>query len=108
MGKHSKLPFKISGRMHYGEPALYRITLRDAQENVVAFVDCGIASTGEINAAFIIRACNSHDDLLAALTRVCDTLQVNESMDCTQTRKSQRHMLKQVQAVIAKASGTSA
>lgn len=38
--------------------------------DLIATVSCGLSSRQQANAAFIVRACNSHDELVKALTLV--------------------------------------
>ncbi len=54
-------------------------------------------------AAFIVRACNAHDDLLATLDKIADWLQVAESLDTQPNRKTVQRCLKHARAEIAKA-----
>lgn len=70
---------------------------------------CGLRDKAEANAAFIVRACNAHDELVAALEGTIDCLTVHE-LDCARdglknAERAARDALSAVRAAIAKAKG---
>lgn len=77
MKKHTPLPWKINGvRLENGN---LTISSRDKTRVVVCEMNNGTAYTGvkqEVNAAFIVKACNMHYMMLGALK----TLLTAESM----------------------------
>ena len=76
--KHAPTPWKASGKTIKGN------TCRDSSKVTIARVDSRgkfVPGCDEANADFIVRACNNHDALLAALKdTVC---RLTELRDCT-------------------------
>jgi hypothetical protein len=60
--RHSSLPFKIH---HIAGSDVLNIA--DAEGKDFCEVDSSYTGCAKMNAEFIVRACNSHDELLAAL-----------------------------------------
>lgn len=57
------------------------------------------------NAAFIVRACNSHEELLSALKRAREALKANEEITGTWELYQASPEMKAIHAAIAKAEG---
>ena len=73
MLKHTLTPWKVQlvEEKHHGYDGWNTFAVRDGKTNgciaVVGEVDRQFDTANEANAAFIITACNSHDELLAEL-----------------------------------------
>lgn len=79
--KHTQLPWKVS------EVSGWPSDICDADGELLATaypMTIGGEDAGEANAAFIVRACNAHDQLVAALKLLCDTIDAHEieSLSC--------------------------
>ena len=60
---HTKTPYKASKTNWRGEPV---------EHDVIVLGNATSGTIADETAAFIVRACNSHDDLLAALHRIAN------------------------------------
>lgn len=74
--------------------------------DLIATVSCGLSATQAANAAFIVRACNAHEEMLAALKAMLETYACNHE----KTAQSEgEHMLiacvRDARKAIAKAEG---
>jgi len=61
---HTATPWKNHGPNDKG-----RCLIADTGDSGICEVFIGVNERGEANAAFIVRACNAHDDLVKALQR---------------------------------------
>jgi hypothetical protein len=67
LAEYSPIPWRI-GPINYAD-------VYDADGEIVALCPKGYETTAT-NAEFIVRACNSHDELLAALTGLMNAIEV--------------------------------
>lgn len=74
-GAHTPTPWQCDCGPYARQPRIYSVSLNNRLYKLIAEVGNAEApltaqDEWEANAAFIVRACNSHDALVAALTRV--------------------------------------
>lgn len=76
MSRHTPGPWKVANNGISGKKtATFRIWRNDplqADGENKGYACIAPHVHGEANAAFIVRACNAHDDLLAALERIAN------------------------------------
>ena len=99
--KHAPTPWKASGKTIKGN------TCRDSSKVTIARVDSRgkfVPGCDEANAEFIVRACNNHDALLAALKECSDFFIAIDNMHPERNRGSVgRHVRDLARAAIAQA-----
>jgi hypothetical protein len=71
----------------------------------VAYIPKWAQTDGPANAEFIVRACNSHYDLLAALTLAVETIRARQGIWFPTHEPSMTAMTAIINAAIAKAEG---
>jgi hypothetical protein len=71
--KHTPLPWRFGDNVGK-RPTWEYVEGQDGQ----AICLIGQTSDGEANAAFIVRACNAHEDLVAALSELVELLEDNQ------------------------------
>ncbi len=83
---------------------LYGVAPKGRDDIIICYT--GNGETSKANAAFIVKACNSHYDLLEACKRGCNTLAIaikSAWEDSTDEDVAEHHVIKQMNAAIAKA-----
>lgn len=99
--KHTPTPWFLSGPHNDGSAGIYTTANPSVDSSVAAFSD-----VGEANAAFIVRACNAHDELVAALentlqfAKACQHMSEDKLM-----RQAIQHDIDKAEAALRKARG---
>jgi len=78
-GAHTPTPWQCDCGPYARQPRIYSVSLNNRLYKLIAEVGNAEApltaqDEWEANAAFIVRACNSHDELVAALTDAIETI----------------------------------
>ncbi|WP_442577841.1 hypothetical protein ACSBOB_20050 [Mesorhizobium sp. ASY16-5R] len=111
--KHTPTPWAVvendGAYMKQADNAKYRIEAQNPQEHVVALIVSDLPDDvlpAEANAAFIVRACNAHDQLVEALKQVMGWIS-NWSPNFETDEEWQTVAKPQILAAIAKAEAQS-
>lgn len=111
--KHTPGPWHAYALRHADKSPVYGYQIRDAAHNILAtLAEYGMHAgaplspvTREANAAFIVRACNAHDDLVAALEMLVKWGAASGLGNSP--RSKQWTMFESARATLAKAKGES-
>lgn len=109
--KHSPLPWKSTAWERGGEQVHDECAIHDANGEWVGdtVIDhdssTATSATPHANAAFIVNAVNSHDDLLAACKAILCAPSIGSNGPGSITLEVQTYRLNQLRAAIAKAEG---